>query len=71
MLIKRTVNKPKDPRPKIQDSRDGSLGIWGLGLDPSLRSGSIPLSFSFHFVQENVVSLIWGLKLFSLKNLFT
>ncbi len=65
MIRKKTVNKPQDPRPKIQDPRDGSLGIWDLkfgiwdlGLDPSLRSGSIPLSFSFHFVQENVVSLI-------------
>ncbi len=30
MIRKKTVNKPQDPSPKIQASRDGSLGIWDL-----------------------------------------
>ncbi len=30
MILKKTVNKPQDPSPKIQAPRDDSLGIWDL-----------------------------------------
>ena len=44
MIHKKTVNKSQDPRPKIQASRDGSLGIWDLkfgALDLGFRAWNI------------------------------